>query len=117
MYTLRGAGFSLKIYDNFKGGAPEETVFNIPSMCPGDHQISRLNDSLIPMRPNLAESFSAEVSKAFNTASTIASVVCRTCNNNYNTCMHVHGSQSIVYSTLHCFSFFLIDHLSCQGII
>ena len=102
MYTLRGAGFSLKIYDNFKGGTPEESVFNIPSMCPGDHHTSSLNDSLMPMRPNLAESFSAEVSKAFNTASTIASVVCRTCND----IIHVHGSQSsIQYTAL----FFLLS--------
>ena len=64
MYTLRGAGFSLKIYDSFKNGAPPETVFKIPSLCPtdGTEPPSQVNNSQAPLRPKLAESFSAEVS-------------------------------------------------------
>ena len=64
MYTLRGAGFGLKIYDSFKNGAPKETVFEIPSLCPTDETDppSQVNGSQTPSRPRLAESFYAEVS-------------------------------------------------------
>jgi hypothetical protein len=61
MYTYpHGVGFRISVYDKFRNGDPPESVFNIPIMCPGSGCEDQLNDQ-IPVRPKLAESFSAEV--------------------------------------------------------
>lgn len=57
MYTYHGAGISISVYDKFRNGDPPESVFNIPTLCPA----SGLEDQQIPLRPKLAESFTAEV--------------------------------------------------------
>ena len=64
MYTLNGAGFGLSVYDKFINGDPSESVFNIPNICKasGLERPARTNNSQTPMRPKLAESFSAKVS-------------------------------------------------------
>ena len=60
MYTLRGAGFGISVYDKFRNGDPPESVFNIPRACPAGELKDQLSDQ-VPLRPKLAESFTAEV--------------------------------------------------------
>lgn len=60
MYTYHGAGFRISVYDKFKNGDPPESVFNIPILCPASELEDEQSDQ-IPLRPKLAESFTAEV--------------------------------------------------------
>ena len=59
-YTVHGAGFRISVYDKFVNGDPPDSVFNIPTVCPTSGLEDNKTDHM-PLRPKLAESFTAEV--------------------------------------------------------